>query len=122
MIIRHTSAVTIIAKDVGFLFAVLLGHWLFINMTIKSPELAFHVGNALGAYWTFVTCVAPFSEAGFVYAVSASHEGDWFAGCEHVLSTYRTVTFGTLLDTFMSRLGLDRHAGCTGFAVEEIFP
>jgi hypothetical protein len=120
VIICNTSAIAIIAEDVRFLLPIFLGHWLFINVTIESSELTFHVGNALGAYWTFVACVAPLCEAGFVYAMSTSHERDWFAGSEHVLSTYRAVTFGTLLDTFVSRLCLNGHASRTGLAVEEI--
>lgn len=78
MIRCYTSAIAIIAKHESASLAIFHRHGLFFNVSIESPELAFHVGYALGADRTLIACVAPLSETTIVYAVTTAHECHWF--------------------------------------------
>ena len=53
-------------------------------------------------------------------AVPATHKGNRLVGGEHVFTTDWTITFRTLLDALVRGFSLDRHAGSTCLAVEEV--
>lgn len=115
------AIVAVVAEDVGTIVSIFLWHGLFLDVSVQSPELTFHVGYALRTDRAFVARDTPLCEAGLVNAVSALHERHGSVRSEHVLPTDRTIALGASLDAFMSFLGLDRHACSASLAVEEIF-
>jgi len=102
---RNAAAVAVIAEDIGPIFTVLLRHGLFFDMSIQPSKLTLHVGNALGADWTLVACVAPSGKACFMYAMAATHESDSLVRGEHKFTTDWAVAFRTPFDTLMGAFG-----------------
>src|SRR4051794_24309129 len=109
MVPGDTSAIAVVAEYIGSIVTILLGHWLFFDVPVKSTELTLHVGDTFRTNRTLVAGVAPLGETRLMDAVTTAHEGDWLVGGKHVLTTYRAVALGTSFNAFVCAFCLDRH-------------
>jgi hypothetical protein len=120
MVSSDTPAIAIIAKDVCSIATIFFRHRLLFNMPVEPAKLTLHVCDALGADRALVAGIAPLGEAGLMDAVPTSHEGHRPVRGKHIFAADGAVALGALLDTLVRAFSLDRHAGSTRLAVEEV--